>query len=245
MHPEMVLYQMSTWDHVVAAIICILAPVLAYTSRNISIEEVRLESEEKIRLYHSNALLLLVFALVTVTTWRLTGRPIGGIGIQWPQWDAYIPVLLAGIFIFYVSDLYFRYGTKRRREATLSDGAKAFAFIPSNNKELAHFIFLAVAAGIGEEIIFRGYLINYFIYWTGNDPDGVIYACIGTSALFAFLHGYQGIQSMAKIFFLSLMFSALFVLTRSLLIVVAVHAVIDIISGIISVYLKKQMENTD
>ena len=104
---------------------------------------------------------------------------------------------------------------------------------------MGHFIFLAIAAGISEEIIFRGYLIHYLVFWLNNDFQGILTACIASSALFAFLHGYQGVYSMIKIFFLSLMFSAIFVWSESLLIVILVHAIIDTLSGLVSVYVMK------
>src|SRR5687768_15834748 len=188
MPPHMILYEMNAWDHVIAVIICILAPVLAFTSRKITVEEVKLTSAEKIRLYHSNALLLIVFALVVTTAWRFPGRPIEGLGLDWPVWHPYIPLLLIAIFLFYFLDTYFQYGTRKKRERTFQLKNKSFAFIPTDGREMIHFIFLAIAAGLGEEIIFRGYLIQYLIFWTGNDLTGILTACIGSSALFAFLH---------------------------------------------------------
>ncbi|HJW30937.1 MAG TPA: CPBP family intramembrane glutamic endopeptidase, partial [Saprospiraceae bacterium] len=113
-------------------------------------------------------------------------------------------------------------------------------------KELYHFILLAIAAGIGEEVIFRGYLIHYLLFWTGNTTEGVVAACLISSALFAFLHGYQGMKSMLKIFFISLCFAGIFVYSQSLLIVILVHAIIDIISAWLGINILKdttQKEN--
>jgi len=241
MYPDMVLYEMSTWDHVLAGIICILAPVLAFTSRKMTTEDIQLDSDNKIRLYHSNALLLIVFGLVVTTTWRIPGRPLMGLGLDWPLWHPYVPLLLLAVFLFYSIDIFLQYGNRKRRERTYERRHKSFVFVPTDGKELLHFIFLALAAGIGEEIIFRGYLINYLITWTGNDMAGIIVACIASSALFAFLHGYQGVSSMIKILFLTLLFCAIFILTKSLLIVILVHAIIDTLSGIAGVYLIKDV----
>ena len=236
MHPDMVVFDMYVWDHVVAAVICILAPVLALTSRRISTEELTLESGDKIHLYHSNSLLLVVFSLVVLTTWRIPGRPITGIGLDWPSWHPLILLLLLGVFVLYSLDIFFQYGNQRRRERTMASRQKSFAFVPTDWRELSHFLVLALAAGIGEEIIFRGYLIHYLVYWTGGEFNGVVLASVASSTLFAFLHGYQGVIPMLKIFVLSLLFSAIFVLSRSLLIVILVHVLIDVISGIAMVH---------
>lgn len=241
MYPEMVLYEMSIWDHVVAGVICILAPVLAFTTRKVSTEEIQLESEDKIHLYHSNALILVVFALVVVTAWRIPGRSLTALGFDWPVWHPLVPLLLIAVFLFYSIDIFLQYGTKQKRAKTYERRHKAFAFIPTDRKELSHFILLALAAGIAEEIIFRGYLIHYMVYWTGNNVSGIILACIFSSVLFAFLHGYQGIVSIIKILFLTLLFCGIFILSESLLIVILIHAIIDMISGIIGSYLVKDI----
>ena len=164
-----------------------------------------------------------------------------GIGFQWPVWDPYVPLLMITIFILYFLDLFIQYGSKRKRERTFQQKHKTFAFVPTENKEMAHFIFLAFSAGVSEEIIFRGYLINYFISWADNSLFGIITACLISSMLFAFLHGYQGMQSMIKIFVFAMLFSAIFILTQSLLLVVIVHAIIDTLSGFVSIYLMKHI----
>lgn len=241
MDPYMVFYEMTAWDHVVAGIICVLAPILAFTSRKITMEDIQLEPEDKIRLYHSNGLLLIVFALVVTTTWRIPGRPLSGLGIEWPVWHPYIPMLILAIFLFYGLDVFFQFGSRKKRERTIERGNKSIAFVPSDNKELFHFVFLALAAGIGEEIIFRGYLIHYLVFWTGVNLWGIVLASLASSALFAFLHGYQGVFSMAKIFFLALLLSAVFILSQSLVLVIIIHTVIDTLSGLVSVYVLKNV----
>lgn len=233
----MEIYHMGLYDHVLAVIICILAPLLAFSSRRVVSEEIRLSSDDKIRLYHNNGLLLIVFGMVVATVWRIPGRPLSGLGIDLATPHKYVLLLIGIIFIFYFLDIFFQYGSRRRREKTMERRTSAMSFVPTDKRELLHFIFLALAAGIGEEIIFRGYLINYLLHWTGNEWNGVIIAGVFSSFLFAFLHGYQGRLSMIKIFFLALLFSALFIVTHSLLIVIIIHTVIDTLSGLLGIYL--------
>ncbi len=241
MYPTMVFYEMNLLDHVVGAVICVVAPVLAYSSRRINTEDIPFEPEDKIKLYHSNALLLVIFALGICTLWRIPGRSIEGLGFVWPQWSPWVVLLLLIVFAFYGLDIFFQYGLRRWREKTLQQRHKFLTFVPADGRELSHFLFLAIAAGIGEEIIFRGYLIHYLLYWTGNTPYGIAVACIFSSSLFAFLHGYQGYRSMIKIFFLALIFSAIFVLSQSLVIVIVIHAVIDMLSGWLGIFIFKNI----
>jgi membrane protease YdiL (CAAX protease family) len=237
----MILYEMNLYDHVVAGIICLLAPLLAFSSRQISQEEIRLESQDKIRLYHSNGLLLIIFALVVVTLWRIPDRPLSAIGFDLISWHPWIVPVVFSIFFLYALDFFLLYGNRKRREKTIEKRQLKLAFIPAYKKELIHFCFLAVTASIGEEVIFRGFLINYLISWTGAATLGLAVASIFSSALFAFLHGYQGIPSMIKIFFLSLLFCLLFLLTGSLIMVIVIHAIIDLMSGFIGIYMLKQV----
>ncbi|MEO6133367.1 MAG: type II CAAX endopeptidase family protein [Saprospiraceae bacterium] len=237
----MVLYDMYTLDHVMAVIICIFAPIMALTARKISTEEIKLLPEDKIRLYHSNGLLLIVFGLIVTTAWRIPNRPLPGLGLDLPVWHPYVFIFLMIVLVFYFFDIFFQYGNRKWREKTYQERHKVFSFVPADSNEMFHFVFLALAAGIGEEIIFRGYLIHYLIWWTGNTAEGILLACLFSSGLFAFLHGYQGIKSMIKIFFLALVFCGIFIYSQSLIIVIVVHALIDIISGLIGVYLIKEL----
>ena len=245
LHPEMVFYEMKMLDHVVAAFICIVAPVLTFTSGKFSTEDIQLEPEDKIGLYHGNALLLTVFALVVISIWRLPGRTLSALGITWPEWNATVSLLLLAISCLYALDIFFQYGLRRWRKKSFQQKHATFSFVPADARELTHFIFLAFAAGIGEEIIFRGYLIHYIIFWSGNTPEGIFTACLLSSALFAFLHGYQGFKSMVKIFFLAMLFAGLYIMSRSLLLVIFIHTLIDVLSGWLGIYLLRQMQQEE
>lgn len=241
MHNGLTLFEFTLLDHVMAMVICLIAPILAITSRNISTDEIQFEPGDKVKLYHSNALLLFVFALVVVTIWRIPGRSLSGLGLTWPTWNPMVMQLIVAVFLFYALDVFFQYGTKKWRDRSLKQRHTSLAFVPSDKKELLHFIFLAFAAGIGEEIIFRGFLIHYLLYWTGNNESGTLTAILLASALFAFLHGYQGFRSMVKIFFLSLLFAGIFLYSHSLILVMIIHAVIDMLSGWLGIQLLRHM----
>ena len=241
MHTSMTLFEFHILDHVMAMVICLIAPILAITSRNISTDEIQFEPGDKVKLYHSNALLLFVFALVVVTVWRIPGRSLTGLGLTWPTWNPLVLQLIVAVFLFYALDVFFQYGTKKWRERSFKHRNTSLAFVPADKKELMHFILLAFAAGIGEEIIFRGYLIHYLLYWTGNTQSGILAAITMASALFAFLHGYQGYRSMVKIFFLSLLFAGIFIYSHSLILVMMIHAIIDMLSGWLGISLLRQL----
>ena len=241
----MVFYEMKLLDHVVAVFICIVAPLLSFTSGKFSTDDVQLEPEDKIGLYHGNALLLTVFALVVISIWRLPGRSLAALGITMPEWNQTVSILMLAISAFYALDIFFQYGLRRWRKKSFEQRHAAFHFIPSDGRELMHFFFLALAAGIGEEIIFRGYLIHYIIFWAGNTPEGILTACVISSAVFAVLHGYQGFKSMLKIFILAMLFAGIYIMSKSLLLVIFIHTTIDMLSGWLGIYLQRQMQQEE
>jgi membrane protease YdiL (CAAX protease family) len=245
MPPVMTLHEITWIDHVVAVVLCLIAPIMAVRSRQEPEEEIDFEPGDKIKLYHSNALLLIVFALVVITVWRLPGRPMTGLGFSWPVINPLVLQLTGVILLLYFLDYFFQYGTKRWRERSLKEKHGAIHFVPVDFRELTHFLFLALAAGICEEIIFRGYLMHYFLYWAGNTPIGIAATALCSSILFAFLHGYQGLVAMIKIFIFSLLFAAIFIFSKSLLLVMLIHTVIDIVSGWVGIYLLKQMKASE
>lgn len=241
----MTLHEFIWIDHLIALVICLVAPVMALSSRQVKDEEFVFEPEDKIRLYHSNALLLVVFALIVVTVWRVPGRALSGLGFTWPEWNANVMWLVLAIIFFYGMDFFFRYGTRKWRQRSLRQNEGAIQFVPVDFKELGHFLLLAVAAGVCEEIIFRGFLMNYLLLWTGITTTGVIASAICSSALFAFLHGYQGYVAMIKIFLLSLLFAGIFIMSKSLILVMIIHTLIDAISGWLGIYLLKEMKTSE
>src|SRR5690606_29439718 len=141
------------------------------------------------------------------------------------------------VILFYVLDIFFQYGLRRWRERSLEQRAGNVSFMPVDRDELGHFFFLSAAAGFGEEIIFRGFLLHYLIFWLGHTPADVIAAGLFSSVLFAYLHGYQGRVAMVKIFLLAMLLAAVFIFTKSLWPVILLHTGIDVFSGWLGVRL--------
>lgn len=88
------------------------------------------------------------------------------------------------------------------------------------------------SAAIGEELISRGFLLHRIETLVGTAPANVLQATI-----FALAHSYQGISGVISIFFLALVFGAVFMRSgRNLLPIILAHGIIDTI-GLTVVYL--------
>ncbi|MBL0084809.1 MAG: CPBP family intramembrane metalloprotease [Saprospiraceae bacterium] len=107
--------------------------------------------------------------------------------------------------------------------------------MPSTWSDYRHFIFLAFAAGICEEIIFRGFMVNYVLEMTSATSFAVPLALIVPAFIFAISHIYQGWLSVVKIASISLLFGALYMYTSSLYLVIIIHTVVDLVSGAVLV----------
>lgn len=100
--------------------------------------------------------------------------------------------------------------------------------IPRTGPERAVFAGLSVVAGLGEEIVYRGYLIAVLTPAFGEPWTAVALS----SAAFGLLHAYQGALGMVRTGLLGLAFAASLVWTGTLWPAVAVHALVDLVGGL-------------
>jgi membrane protease YdiL (CAAX protease family) len=64
-------------------------------------------------------------------------------------------------------------------------------------------------------------------------------AAIFPAVLFSLAHFYQGYKAMAKIFLLSALIALIFIFSKSLVIVVIIHFLIDFVGGLAAMRMKK------
>ena len=98
---------------------------------------------------------------------------------------------------------------------------------PRTAAEFALWAALSISAGIVEEFIFRGYLLQQFASIKGKLWIGVL----ASSLLFGAAHGYEGIGAMIAIAAYGAMFCALAVQQRSLRAGMMAHAWHDFLTG--------------
>jgi membrane protease YdiL (CAAX protease family) len=130
--------------------------------------------------------------------------------------------------------------TELRSEENEGELLKAAPFLPSNYKEFAQFSFLAFSAGICEEIVYRGFLVNY-LYGHFIDPVWAYnVAVIFPAIIFGIVHMYQGFKAVLKIAVMSLLFGTIFIFSESLLIVIILHVAVDLLGGFIGMKINQK-----
>ena len=115
----------------------------------------------------------------------------------------------------------------RWRAAVAQRDPRAHYVMPRTRAERWLWAAVALAAGGGEEITYRG--VMYVLWWrlTGD----VVTAMLATATCFAAAHAVQGWASMAIVGIISLGFQGLVLFSGSLVVAVVVHVVFDLVAG--------------
>jgi uncharacterized protein len=129
---------------------------------------------------------LLALGGVRGTGWR---EFAGDVGIALPFWVVWEAVAYS---------VYWMIGP--------SHGQAVFPLIPRTAVEAAAWMFLSVAAGFCEELIFRGYLQQQLLAVSGGDR---LAAVVGQGLVFGLVHAYQGWKPVLVIAMLGILYGAL------------------------------------
>ncbi|HLW97782.1 MAG TPA: CPBP family intramembrane glutamic endopeptidase [Candidatus Acidoferrales bacterium] len=159
--------------------------------------------------------------LLAFFTWRTIGigqyifpRP----AIGWKDVAAGLGVLLLFLAFMY----------PQWKNSALRKHEKTYRRMPTSSSELPMWFLVSLSAGIVEEIVYRGVLLQILWYWIGNWWVAVLLCALA----FALGHSIQGLKNIFIVFFMSLIFHALVRFTGSLYIAMAVHATYDAIAGL-------------
>lgn len=98
------------------------------------------------------------------------------------------------------------------------------ALLPRNRAELKYGAVLSLNAGIVEELLFRLALPVLIFVATGS----AAFAIAAGISLFGLLHLYQGVAGVIGSMVIGALLMALFLATESILLVIVVHALIDL-----------------
>lgn len=101
--------------------------------------------------------------------------------------------------------------------------------LPTTTRERAWFAALSFAAGLFEELVFRGFLLG--MLWLASGSPAL--AVLISAAVFGIVHGYQGVRGTARAAFLGLILSAPVIATGSLIPAMIAHVALDLILGMV------------
>ena len=176
--------------------------------------------------YVSSALVLAVSGALTLL---LSSELRDGAGI-WLGWDASAAFLLgaaglltgAGLAVAYLFRALSVFFGWQETEAVR-------AIMPVTPGEKGLFAVLTLAAGTGEEIVFRGFLTAFLAPWFGS----YMLTALPVSAAFGMLHGYQGPHGMARAGVLGLVLALGVAWTGSLWPSILAHTALNLLFGLV------------
>lgn len=176
-------------------------------------------------------------ALVVTGIWHWQDRSLAQMGFTMPRPGWIALVFSALMVVLYAADLVYSLLSPDELRKTQEQWESSVPFLPEHYRELPSYTFMCLSAGICEEVMYRGFLVNYFI-----DPmqEGFPFmAAVFPAVLFSIAHFYQGYRAMFKIFLLSMLFALIFIFSGSLLYVVILHFLIDLVGGVLAIRIRK------
>jgi membrane protease YdiL (CAAX protease family) len=150
--------------------------------------------------------------------------PLRALGLGAPDsWSDTGGMLATFVVAIGISIVLFRYRGDRWLRRLLK---MAGALIPSSARERRWFTGLALGAGVSEELLFRGFLLYYL--GTYLPSLNLTQRLVISSLVFGFGHLYQGLLGVVATGLVGAVFGWLYVSTGSLVLPMAVHALVDL-----------------
>lgn len=233
-------FQLSIWDHLLFVLLGILLPALLLFRSPRNLTDISFDSRTKIRIYYANGLMIWFMAFLVITLWWLSNRSFTSIGFRAPTLNPTVVLLSLCLLAAYITDVLVETSIPSRLQKTKENWKKNTPFLPSDYREFAHYNFLAFSAGIGEEIVYRGFFILYLLSLCGSSGTCTIWAIIIPAFLFGISHLYQGGKAVIKIIVLAILLGSIYLESQSLWIVMGIHVLIDVLGGWLSLGLLKE-----
>ena len=222
-------------EHILMIFLVIILPASALMHPQPDLSEENFDTNTKLQTYIGNGTALWILTLIVALIWFFSGRALPAIGFRMPNLGGQEWLVLVITFVLlYAFDTWNDIRTEERRLKTMIKWERDTPFLPANALEFRHFVILAFTAGFCEEVIFRGYFIQYFMSFTGDSFLGIFIAIALPGVAFSVSHLYQGWKAVAKIMVLSIIFGLIFLTTQSLWIVILLHFLVDLIGGYIA-----------
>ena len=222
-------------DHIFFGLLVFALPLFAIWF--VKPQAVRIPSvtSQKIQIYWANSIILWIGAAAVCLSWYFGGHEMRELGFRppvigdFPEWLPYVMFF----FLLYLFDTFVSWNE--------SEENPAMDLLPRNGRELVHFsTVVSLSAAICEEVVFRGFIITYLLAFLGPVESAPMYSVLISALVFGIVHAYQGWAALLKIALLSVIFAVIFILSKSLVVLIAIHFLVDFAGGLLSV-MKQRM----
>jgi membrane protease YdiL (CAAX protease family) len=191
-------------------------PIAAWLSSRALDQGVRIE---RVDFYLETVITQTALVVLALWVWRTNDLPISfaptldARGLFWA-----VVLLTTALVVMVVT--WTRSGTARRDRYRM--------ILPETRHEKVAWAGVSLAAGIAEEIVYRGVLFGLLLAWSGS----WLTAALTAAALFGVAHLVQGWKAVPLVMAYGLLFQILYAATGSLFLPIAVHVMYDLIAGL-------------
>ncbi len=232
-------------DHAAAIFYGLVVPFYATWQRPRGFSGIEYSTATKKRIYISGSLTLFILALLLILVWMIYKRSFSGLGFTLPVEDNEWIWWLSAFILLYIVDVTRSLLMAKDLRQSIRRWKDRTPFTPTKWQEIPLYLVMCVSAGICEEIIYRGFLITYFLQVFRGTGNPELWALSIPAILFAGGHYYQGARAVLKIFVLSVLFGLIFLRSGSLLPVMILHFLIDAAGGFFSLKYMSSEQETD
>lgn len=222
---------MSNIDLILLATIVVVLPVWGVRHwQSMKAEAAAGRTDARLR-----AWLVIVFVEWALTAllllgWADRGLPLSRLGVEWRVDRAFL--IATGAVGVVAAFLLWQLAAVRRMaeipEALARSIASVEAILPHDRSERRAFVAVALTAGFCEELLYRGFLIDWFAArW------GIAAAVAASTLLFALGHAYQGVGGIVKTGAVGLVLAGLYLASGSIWLPMILHAVLDVNGGFV------------
>jgi membrane protease YdiL (CAAX protease family) len=227
-------------DHLLVWVFGLAVPFLSGVQSRREMDGIEFTENIRRRFFLANSLFLAIAGSAILLHWAWRDRPFSLMGFQ-PNMHINHP-LRTGVWVAVLAILYFADLFHAIREASKSGSAEAALgegtpFMPRKWRELPAYLLMCISAGVFEEVIYRGFMVTYFLPQHPANSSLPVLAVLAPALLFSLAHGYQGWQAVAKIFLLSVLLALIFLTSGSIWLVMLIHTLIDLIGGLVAIRL--------
>lgn len=186
------------------------------------------DSATRLREYRETIVWLGSMGIATLLTWVAMDRPLAALGFTVPDSGRALSGIAAamGIAVFLFVQVRTVRGDARAREAVRSALDSVREFLPATTRETRLFRGVALSAGVGEEIFFRGFLL-----WYLTALLSLPWAIAISSISFGLVHIMHGAGATVRAAITGAVLAGLYIWSGSLWAPMLLHTAIDLSSG--------------
>lgn len=208
--------------HVLAAFAALVAPLLSRVKYRAA--QRRIEAggpDPRLALYRRILFTQALMTTAVLAFWLASRAPAARFGLRPPRsWTTSAIVTAAVLALLGWSTMRLRRRAPELREKMRGRGG---ALLPESPRELRWFTAISLGSGVAEELLYRGFLFDYF--FTLMPSLGAVGLVLVTSAVFGGAHLYQGWRGIVMTAVAGLVMGTLYVLTGTLFVPMIVHSV--------------------